>query len=116
MHFDDALWLAASVLVQAVEILCDDAEQDAHAFQLNQRAVCRVRFRGCHLPRKGTARLPVLLPRLWFRNKIVVADRRLLQPDGAGAAKVWNTRFGADASARQHHDALRRLYQLDGIM
>src|SRR5579859_1757504 len=110
MQFDDTLWLAARVLVQSVEILRDDAEQDAGAFQFNQRVMRRVRFGGCHLSRKDAARLPVLLARFRLRNKILVADRRLLPPDRAGAAKIWNARFGADASARQRHEAPRRLY------
>ena len=67
-----------------------------------------------HLPGEVAPCLPVELPGLRFTNEILVVHWWLLQPDGAGATKIRNARFGADASARQSDDALRLLHDFLG--
>ena len=84
--------------------------------QLCQGVVGRVGTRRRHLSREIAPRLPVLPARLCTGNERLIADGRLLQPGGAGAAKIGDAGLRADTRAGQRNDALRVLHEFDGIL
>jgi hypothetical protein len=93
---------AARALVQAVDVLRDEALDPAGCAEPRERAMRRVRLRAAdHRPADHAAR-PVAPARGVGAEKVLQLDRRRAHPFAVAVAIAGNAGIGADARAGQH--------------
>ena len=96
----------AGLLVQAVDVLGDQAGQPALAFEVDQGEVARVRLGGPR--RRGQAELPGLDPDRAGGDVLVDVEHRLrgrvLRPQPLRAAEVGDPGRGGDPGPGQYGD------------
>ena len=107
---------AARVLMEAVDVLGDDAEQPCLGFEARQRRVGRVGPG----PREVGVRLllvtPVALPRLRAAAELLDRHRAVATPDPPGAAEVRHVGGSADAGAGERHCPPAALHETAGAV
>ncbi len=105
VQLDDLPVGNARFLVQAVDVLGDDASRRPAPHQHLDGAVAAARFRFADGVLTGEFSPPRLAAHLLGGNEVLELDGTIAVPDTAGAAVVGNARFGADAGAGEHHGA-----------
>ena len=98
---------AARVLVQAVDVLGDDAAQPARALRRRQRPVRRVGLRARDVGVGLLAVVPVPPPRLRVGDELLEGNRLEAAPDAARRPEVGHPGRGAHARPRERERALR---------
>ena len=107
VELDQTAVRSAGELVQAVDILRDQAEQLTALFEFAYRLMADVGLDGFEKLVGGFLELPVLHPRGFAGEKILEQHRLVFCPDAAGAAEVGHAGFGADAGAGEKNQLLR---------
>ncbi len=103
VQFDHVV--AARPLMQAVDVLRDEAFDPARAAEPRQRDVRPVRPRAAHDRPADHAARPVAAPRGIGAEEFVKLDRRRAHPLTVAVAVTGNAGIGADARAGQHEQA-----------
>ena len=106
MELDQPRVRSAGELVQAVDILRDQAEQLAALFEFADRLVADVGLDGLEELVGGFFELPMLHPRGFTGEKILEQHRLIFRPDSSGAAEVRHAGFRTDAGAGEKNQRL----------
>jgi hypothetical protein len=108
VQFDDLVLRNSGGLVQPVDVLGDHRRDLAAPHQRIDRAMAAVGERRPEDLLHREAPPPGFAARLLRGEELAEIDRRHLRPDAAGAAKIGDSGFGADAGAGEHDGAARR--------
>src|SRR5262249_5183789 len=95
---------AARLLVQAVDVLGDHAEQRTRTLGLRQRRVARVGPGRRDRRERLLLVLPIAPTRLRARQELLYRDRLVAAPQPARAAEVRHARRHADPGAGERDD------------
>ncbi len=97
MEFEHAA--AAGELMEAIDVLRDNAADAAGGFPLGKCEVANVRLGGRELGVHFALLAPVLVAAVGTFHEFVEVDGAILRPDATGRAEVGDAALGADARA-----------------
>ncbi len=106
MQLDDQLRIRSGALMQTVDVLRDDAAEFAASFQIDQRAMRRVRLR-LEQPGIGLqSPLPISAAACFVFHEVADGRRLAGRPDTVRPAIVGDAGLGRDSCSREDHDAI----------
>src|SRR5262249_32775209 len=115
VKLDDLLVGDAGALMQAVDVLSDDARDFSLLDQMRDRAVTAIRLCLCHGLVNGNLSTPRLTPRFFGRHELTKVDWLILAPEPTRAAKVRYSGFCADTCAGEGYGSFALNDQLAQI-
>ena len=99
-------------LMQAVDVLRDDAGEPARLGQRGERAMRGRRRRALDMREESLLLAPVAIAHVGRREKMVERHASRACPQPGRSAEIGQARGRADARARQHADARRCVHEL----
>jgi hypothetical protein len=93
---------AAGQLVQAVDVLRDDAADASGGLPAGQNLVAEVGLGVCEVAMHFTLLPPVFVAAFGARQELVEVHGAILRPHAPRRAKIGDPALGADAGAGQH--------------